>query len=115
MIEMVRAGTATGIAVTSPKRAAAIPELPTLAESGVPGYELEQWWGIVVPAGTPRPIVDKLNAGFNKILASPEIKDFMAHEGAEPSPSTPRDFGKHIDTELQRWTDLVAHAGLKAE
>ena len=59
MIEMVRAGTATGIAVTSPKRAAAIPELPTLAESGVPGYELEQWWGIVVPASTPSLIVEQ--------------------------------------------------------
>ena len=115
MIEMVRAGTAIGIAVTSPKRAAAIPELPTLAESGVPGYELEQWWGIVVPAGTPSLIVNKLNAEFNKVLTTPVISDFMAHEGAEPSPSTPGDFGRHIDTALQGWTDLAARAGLKAE
>jgi tripartite-type tricarboxylate transporter receptor subunit TctC len=115
MIEMIRAGTATGIAVTSAKRAAAFPELPTLAESGVPGYELEQWWGVVAPAETPHPIVDKLNAELNKILATPEIATFMAQEGAEPSPSTPEDFGRHISNELQRWTDLVARAGLKVE
>jgi tripartite-type tricarboxylate transporter receptor subunit TctC len=115
MIEMVRAGTATGIAVTGPKRTAVIPEMPTIAESGVPSYELEQWWGVVVPAATPRPIVDKLNAELNKALATPEIRDFMVHEGAEPSPSMPEVFGQHIDAELQRWTDLVARAGLKAE
>jgi tripartite-type tricarboxylate transporter receptor subunit TctC len=115
MIEMVRGGTATGIAVTSPKRTVAIPELPTLAESGVPGYELEQWWGVVVPAGVPRPIVDKLNAELATVLATPEIKDFTAHEGAEPSPSTSEVFGQHIDAELRRWTELVARAGLRAE
>ena len=85
MIEMVRAGTATGIAVTSSKRAAAIPELPTLAESGVKGYELEQWWGIVVPVGAPRPAVDALNAELTKILATSDIAAFMAQEGAELS------------------------------
>jgi tripartite-type tricarboxylate transporter receptor subunit TctC len=115
MIAMVRAGTATGIAMTSPQRAAAIPDLPTLAESGVKGYELEQWWGIVAPAGTPSAIVETLNGAFNKILADPEIRAFMEQEGAEPSPSTPGDFGRHIDAELRRWSDLVARAGLKAE
>lgn len=115
MIEMARAGGATAIAVTSPQRAAAIAELPTLAEAGVTGYALEQWWGVVVPAGTPRPIVETLNAELNRILMTPEIKAFMANEGAEPTPSTPDDLGRHIDSELQRWTDLVARAGLKAE
>jgi tripartite-type tricarboxylate transporter receptor subunit TctC len=115
MIEMVRAGTATGIAVTSPRRSAAMPELSTLAEAGVQGYELEQWWGVVVPAGTPRPTIDMLNAELNRILTTPEITAFMAREGAEPNPSTPDDFGRHIATELQRWDDLVARAGLRAE
>ena len=113
MIELIRAGSATGIAVTSANRSGTLPELPTLAESGAPGYDLEQWWGIVVPAGARRDIVDKLNAELIYIMAMPEIKSFMAREGGEPTPSTPEQFGRHLSTELQRWTDLVARAGLK--
>jgi tripartite-type tricarboxylate transporter receptor subunit TctC len=113
MYAMVRAGEATGIAVTGPQRSPMAPEFPTLAEAGVNGYELEQWWGLVVPAGTPRPIIDKLNAELARILATPEIKKFMANEGAEPSPSTSEAFGGHIDNELARWTALVEKAKLK--
>jgi tripartite-type tricarboxylate transporter receptor subunit TctC len=113
MIELVRAGSATGIAVTSARRSATLPQLPTLAESGVPDYVLDQWWGIVVPAATPRDIVDTLNAELTRIMATPEIRQFMAREGAEPTPSTPDAFGRHISTELQRWSELVARAGLK--
>jgi len=115
MIELVRADTATGIAVTGSQRSAAVPELPTLAESGLPGYELEQWWGIVVPAATPRAIIDRLNAALNRVLATAEIKSFMAQEGAEPTPSTPEAFGQHLSTELQRWTELVDRTGLKVQ
>ena len=89
--------------------------MPTLAEAGVKGYELEQWWGIVVPAGTPRAVIDDLNAGLHHLLATPDIVTFMAREGAEPAPSRPEDFGRHIDAELRRWSDLVVQAGLKAE
>ena len=84
MIELVRSGSAIGIAVTRPQRSVAVAEIPTLAESGVPGYEREQWWGIVAPARTPRDIIDTLSAELNRILAAPEIKSFMAHEGADP-------------------------------
>jgi tripartite-type tricarboxylate transporter receptor subunit TctC len=115
MIELVRSNHATGMAVTSPRRAPAIPELPTLAEVGLSGYQLEQWWGIVVPAGTPRAAIDELNAALKQLLATPEIVAFMAREGAEPAPSSPEEFGRHIDAELQRWSDLVVQAGLKAE
>ena len=115
MIELVRADHATGMAITSPQRTPTIPELPTLAEAGVKGYELEQWWGIVVPAGTPRAVIDDLNAGLHHLLATPDIVTFMAREGAEPAPSSPEDFGRHIDAELRRWSDLVVQAGLKAE
>lgn len=115
MIAMARAGSATGIAVTGSQRATAIPELPTLAELGVPGYEFEQWWGIVVPAGTPRDIVETLNTEINHILTTPEIEAFMANEGAEPAPSTPQALGQHISLELQRWTELVQRAGLKEQ
>ncbi len=113
MYAMVRAGEATGIAVTGPQRSPMAPEFPTLAEAGVAGYELEQWWGIVVPAGTPRPIIDALNAELKRILASPEIKKFMANEGADPAPSTSEAFAAHIEAELARWTALVDKAGLK--
>jgi len=109
----VRAGSATAIAVTSAQRSATVPDLPTLAESGAPGYELTQWWGVVVPAGTPHDIVDALNGELVRIMAAPEVEAFMAREGAEPTPSTPDEFGAHIAVELQRWTDLVARAGLK--
>jgi len=115
MIELVRADHATGMAITSPQRAPTIPELPTLAEAGVKGYELEQWWGIVVPAGTPRAVIDDLKAGLHHLLETPDIVGFMAREGAEPAPSSPEDFGRHIDAELRRWSDLVVQAGLKAE
>ena len=115
MIELVRSDHATGMAVTSLQRAPTIPALPTLAEAGVTGYELEQWWGIVVPAGTPRTAIDQLNAALHQILATPDIVAFMAREGAEPAPSSPEDFGRHIAAELQRWSDLVVQASLKAE
>jgi tripartite-type tricarboxylate transporter receptor subunit TctC len=115
MIELVRSDHATGMAVTSLRRAPAIPDLPTLAEAGVKGYELEQWWGIVVPAGTPPAVINELNAALHLLLATPEIITFMAREGAEPAPSSPEDFGRHIAAELQRWSDLVVQAGLKAE
>jgi tripartite-type tricarboxylate transporter receptor subunit TctC len=113
MIELIRAGSATGIAVTSAQRSATVPELPTLAESGVPDYALDQWWGIVVPAATPRDVVDKLNAELIRIMTTPEIRQFMVREGAVPTPSTPEAFGRHVSAELQRWTELVARVGLK--
>jgi tripartite-type tricarboxylate transporter receptor subunit TctC len=115
MVELMRADHAMGMAVTSTRRVSALPELPTLAEAGVTGYELEQWWGIVVPARTPRTAIDELNASLHQLLATPDIVGFMAREGAEPAPSSPEDFGRHIDAELRRWSDLVVEAGLKAE
>jgi tripartite-type tricarboxylate transporter receptor subunit TctC len=115
MIELVRADHATAMAVTSPQRVSTIPEVPTLSEAGVKGYELEQWWGIVVPAGTPRTVIDGLNAELHRLLATPDIVAFMAREGAAPAPSSPEDFGRHIAAELQRWSDLAMQVGLKAE
>jgi tripartite-type tricarboxylate transporter receptor subunit TctC len=115
MIELVRAGSATGIAVTSAQRSSTVPDLPTLAETGVPGYDFEQWWGIAAPAGTPREIIVALNTELNRILATPEIKAFMVHEGAEPTPGTPEAFGRHLKVELQRWTDLIKRIELKVE
>ncbi|HMJ40992.1 MAG TPA: tripartite tricarboxylate transporter substrate binding protein [Pseudolabrys sp.] len=107
MMEVTRGGLATPIAVTGPQRSSIAPDLPTIAESGVPDYELEQWWGIVVPAGTPPDIIKTLNTEFNAILATPEVRAFMTREGAQPSPSTPEAFGAHLAAELKRWNELV--------
>jgi tripartite-type tricarboxylate transporter receptor subunit TctC len=107
MMDLTRSGLATPIAVTGPQRSSIAPDLPTIAESGVPGYELEQWWGIVVPAGTPPDIIKTLNTEFNAILATPEVRAFMTREGAQPSPSTPEAFSAHLAAELKRWNDLV--------
>jgi tripartite-type tricarboxylate transporter receptor subunit TctC len=115
MIELVRAGTASGIAVTGKERSSAVPDLPTLAESGVPDYELEQWWGIVVPAGTPATVVQKLNSEINRILGSPEITAFMSREGAHVTPSRPEDLDTHLSAELQRWVDVVKTVGIRKE
>jgi tripartite-type tricarboxylate transporter receptor subunit TctC len=115
MMELVRAGTATGIAITGTERSSAVPELPTLAESGVPKYELEQWWGIVVPAGTPPDVVQKLNAELSRILNSPEITTFMNREGAHVTPSRPDALDRHLAAELQRWVDIVKTMGIRSE
>jgi tripartite-type tricarboxylate transporter receptor subunit TctC len=115
MIELVRAGTATGIGITSKERSTALPDLPTLAESGVPNYELEQWWGVVVPTGTPAAVVQKLNAEINRILGTPEITAFMTREGAHVTPSAPQDLDRHLSGELQRWVDIVQTINIKSE
>jgi len=114
MIELVRADTATGIAVTGTERSHAVPDLPTLA-SVVPGYELEQWWGIVVPAGTSTAVIGALNSELNRILDTAEIKTFMSHEGAHPTPSSPEAFAQHLAAELQRWNEVVKANGIKPE
>ena len=113
MMQLAKSNAATAIAVTSKARAPSVPDVPTIAESGVPGYELEQWWGLVVPAGTPADVVAKLNGEVRRILTAPDVVAFLAGEGAEPTPSTPEELGKHIAAELQRWRDLVQSAGLK--
>jgi tripartite-type tricarboxylate transporter receptor subunit TctC len=115
MMELVRADTATGIAVTGTQRSSAAPELPTLAQADVPGYELEQWWGIVVPAGTPASVVTALNAEINQILSTAQIRQFMAQEGAEPTPGPPEALARHLIAELQRWNEIVKSAGIRLE
>jgi len=115
MIELVRANTATGIAVTGAQRSQAVPDLPTLAQSGVPAYELEQWWGIVVPAGTSSAVISALNGELNHILDTAEIKTFMTREGAHPTPTSPAAFADHLAAELRRWNEVVTLNGIKPE
>jgi tripartite-type tricarboxylate transporter receptor subunit TctC len=110
-----KAGSVKALAVGSDHRSAAFPDLPTIAESGVPGYEAGTWTGVIAPAGLPRPIVDKLNAAINKALTTPNFKARFAQIGDEPAGGTPEEFAKVIATDSAKWKDVVERSGAKFE
>ncbi|CAG9182623.1 hypothetical protein LMG32289_05139 [Cupriavidus pampae] len=111
----IRAGRMTALAVTSSKRAAMAPDVPTLAEAGVPGFDINGWYAILAPAGTPRAIVDKLSTEIAAVLTQPELRAQVAANGYEPVGSTPEALGTHIEAELVRWHKVVQEAGVKLE
>jgi tripartite-type tricarboxylate transporter receptor subunit TctC len=111
----VRAGKARGLAVTTLKRSAVAPALPTVAELGYAGFDVSSWQGIVLPAGTPREIVERLNRELVKVLAAQDVKEQFAQYSAEASPSTPEEFGAYIKQEIARWQKVARDAGVKAE
>ncbi len=111
----VAAGKARALAVTTEHRSSVAPDVPTLAESGYPGFDVSSWQGIVVPAGTPQPIVDKLHATLVKILGEPGVKAQFAQQGAEAAPGPPEKFGSYIAAELSRWKKVAQDAGVKPE
>ncbi len=115
LLPHVRSGKLKAVAVTSVKRSAAAPEIPTFAESGVPGYEHEPWNGMLGPSKMPRAIVAKLNAEVVRILHAPEVKKVFEHEGAEPVGNTPEEFAAVIKSEMAKWAKVVKAAGIKAE
>src|SRR5687768_14597068 len=106
-VSHIKAGKLRALAVTGLKRSPALPELPTVAESGVPGYESLSWSGIAVPAGTPRAVVDRLNKDFNSILATPEMRQKLAEQGAETMGGAPEAFAQHIRAEREKWSRLI--------
>jgi tripartite-type tricarboxylate transporter receptor subunit TctC len=112
--ESARSGLLRLIAVTSLTRSTLEPDVPTIAES-LPGYEAVLRYGLAAPAGTPRPIVDRLNKELNAALASKEVRDRLAVEGAEPLPSTPEEYGADIDREEAQWSKVVKASGAKPE
>lgn len=111
----VRSGKARGLAVTTLKRSAQAPTLPTVAELGYPGFDVSSWQGIVVPAGTPKDVLDRLNREVVKVLGSQEVRDQFAVHSAEASPSTPEQFGAYIRQEIARWKKVATDAGVKPE
>ena len=113
--QLAQSGQVNALAVTSVKRAQLLPDVPTLDESGIPGFDLSSWWGIVGPAGMPPDVVNALNAEINKALTSPEILKFMASEGAEAQAMTPQAFGELIHTEIQRWTKVGHEANISID
>jgi tripartite-type tricarboxylate transporter receptor subunit TctC len=100
------------LAATSAKRSSMYPDLPTVAESGLPGYDAVLTYGIAVPAGTPRPIIDKLNKVLREALATEEVRRRLEQEGAEPLPTSPEEHAKVIDGEIRKWSELIKSAGI---
>ncbi len=114
-LPQVRAGRIRALAVTSGKRLASLPDIPTVAESGLPGYEYWSWMGVCAPAGTPKEIVARLNAEIGKILKTQEARDWFAEQGGEPIIESPEEFAAYIKTDYARWGKLIREAGIKAE
>jgi len=103
------------LAATSAKRSATYPDLPTVAESELPGYDAVLTYGIVAAAGTPRPILDKLNKALRETLATDEVKRRIAQEGADPEPTTPEQHAAVIDREATKWSAIIKSAGIKSQ
>jgi tripartite-type tricarboxylate transporter receptor subunit TctC len=115
VMAQVRAGQLRALAVSSPQRVKAVPELPTVAESGYAGFEADQWYGVVAPANTPPDIIARLNQQINKALSSPDIAARLASEGAEATPNPPQVFAELITTEIKRWRTVIEKGGVKVE
>jgi tripartite-type tricarboxylate transporter receptor subunit TctC len=110
----VRQGKLRALAVTTPKRAASLPDIPTVAESGLPGYAFESWFGVLAPAGTPKEIVAALNGEIGKALASPAVRERLLVQGAEPRASTPQEFERYIQAEIAKLAPVVRQSGVQA-
>jgi tripartite-type tricarboxylate transporter receptor subunit TctC len=114
-IQHVRGGKLRALAVTSAKRSPGVPELPTIAERGMPGFDAGSWYGLVAPAGTPKEIVDKISRDVAKVLAIKDIQEKLIAQGATPVGSTPEDFGKYMRAEITKWAQIVKVSGATAE
>jgi len=114
-VPLVRSGKLRALAVTSAKRSNAVPDVPTVSESGYPGYEAVQWFGMAAPAGTPRPLIDKLRQEVVRILPLDDVKAALAKQGLEGVGSTPEEFGAYIKAELAKWSKLFKELGMQIE
>ena len=114
-MSFVEAGQLRAIAIGTPQRSMAFPDLPTVAEFNLPDFEAGVWFGVLAPAATPGPIIQRLNAEIVRALASPELKEKLAQEGAEIVVSTPEQFGAKIRSETTKWTEVIKSAGVRME
>jgi len=113
MAPLVLSGQVKALATTGTERSPILPNVPTMAEAGVPGYEATLWVGLMAPAGTPKPIVELLNREVNKVLNSPNVKDILAQQGAVGMSMTPQEFDAFIRAQIAKWEKIVTTAGLK--
>jgi tripartite-type tricarboxylate transporter receptor subunit TctC len=111
----IRAGRLRALGVGTRKRTPLFPEMPTLAEAGVPGYEANNWNGVVAPRGTPRAVIDRLQREIAAVLKEPQTTERLAAGGLEPIGDTPAEFAKYLRSEAAKWGKLVRTAGIKAE
>ena len=114
-IPYIKAGKLRGLGVTTAKRSQALPDVPSIAEAGVPGYEATQWFGVLAPAGTPRPIIDRLNQEIVKLLKLPDVRDRLIADGTDPVGNTPEEFAAYIRSETEKWTKVIKAAGIKPQ
>jgi tripartite-type tricarboxylate transporter receptor subunit TctC len=115
VLEMVRTNELRALAIAAPQRSPLLPDVPTLKEVGIDGMEAGTWQGIVVPAKTPKDVIDTLNKAIAKSLATPAVKDKLAQQGVDPSPSTPEEFRTLIADDLKRWHDVITGANIKID
>jgi tripartite-type tricarboxylate transporter receptor subunit TctC len=115
VVPFVKSGRLRAIAVTSSKRSSFMPELPTVAESGLPGYEASTWYGVLAPAGTPRAVVTRLNQEIVRALTLPGVRDRLAPQGIDPVGNTPGQFAAYISTEIVKWAKIIKATGVTAE
>lgn len=111
----IKSGRLRPLAVTSPKRSPAMPDLPSVAETGIAGYEVTNWYGVLAPVATRKPVIDRLNRGIVEALRTPELTERLQKDGVEPIGSTPAEFQKHIHAEIAKWERVVTTAGIKID
>jgi tripartite-type tricarboxylate transporter receptor subunit TctC len=111
----IRGGKVRALAVTVPRRASMLPDVPTMPEAGLPDFEITSWFGLLAPAGTPNPIIGRLNAETAKVLGRADVKATLAAQGLEVAPGSPEQFAAHIKSEIARFTKIAKAAGIKAE
>lgn len=111
----IKTGRLRPLAVTSPKRSPAMPDLPAIAETGIAGYEVTNWYGVLAPVATPKPVIERLNRGIVEAIRTPELNDRLQKDGVEPIGSAPAEFQKHIHAEISKWERVVTAAGIKVD
>jgi tripartite-type tricarboxylate transporter receptor subunit TctC len=114
-IPHIKSGKINALAVTTSNRSKLVPDLPTVSEAGLKGFEANNWYGVVVPAKTPRPIVDRLNKEFTAVLNMPDIREILFKQGLDAAPSTPEAFGAYIESETAKWAKVIKASGAKPE
>jgi tripartite-type tricarboxylate transporter receptor subunit TctC len=111
----IKSGRLVALGVTTTQRASALPDVPSISEAGLPGYEVSGWYGVIGPAGIPGPLVARINQEINGILKAPDMRERLLKEGAEPRTGTPEEFAAAMASDLRKWAKVVKSAGIKPQ